>query len=155
MWPWQHWSQLLSVVYSYPCNNITSNFSIQWLDAVKLQKDKKKNINTIFLTAVIYKIFPFIIALRSNSCLSIIKPKPLFSGVYIHRPSDFTRHPNDWRQTNHRSPLISRRHAHHPAMSDGRLGEEDWTYSGWEFASLILLVQYFIFFFLISEILEG
>uniref|UniRef100_A0A8C2L5U4 Glutamate receptor interacting protein 2a n=1 Tax=Cyprinus carpio TaxID=7962 RepID=A0A8C2L5U4_CYPCA len=29
--------------------------------------------------------------------------------------SDFTLHPNDWRQTNHRSPLISRRHAHHPA----------------------------------------
>uniref|UniRef100_A0A8C2L2Z4 Glutamate receptor interacting protein 2a n=1 Tax=Cyprinus carpio TaxID=7962 RepID=A0A8C2L2Z4_CYPCA len=44
--------------------------------------------------------------------------------------SDFTLHPNDWRQTNHRSPLISRRHAHHPAVYDGRLGEEDWTYSG-------------------------
>uniref|UniRef100_A0A673LAL8 Glutamate receptor-interacting protein 2-like n=1 Tax=Sinocyclocheilus rhinocerous TaxID=307959 RepID=A0A673LAL8_9TELE len=51
-------------------------------------------------------------------------------GVYIHRASDFTLHPNDWRQTNHRSPLTSRRHAHHPAMYDGRLGEEDWTYSG-------------------------
>uniref|UniRef100_A0A8C2B9D0 Glutamate receptor interacting protein 2a n=1 Tax=Cyprinus carpio TaxID=7962 RepID=A0A8C2B9D0_CYPCA len=51
-------------------------------------------------------------------------------GVYIHRASDFTLHPNDWRQTNHRSPLISRRHAHHPAVYDGRLGEEDWTYSG-------------------------
>uniref|UniRef100_A0A8C1NYE6 Glutamate receptor interacting protein 2a n=1 Tax=Cyprinus carpio TaxID=7962 RepID=A0A8C1NYE6_CYPCA len=68
--------------------------------------------------------------LKSNSCLSIIKPKPLFSGVYIHRASDFTLHHNDWRQTNHRSPLISRRHAHHPAVYDGRLGEEDWTYSG-------------------------
>uniref|UniRef100_A0A672MB69 Glutamate receptor-interacting protein 2-like n=1 Tax=Sinocyclocheilus grahami TaxID=75366 RepID=A0A672MB69_SINGR len=42
-------------------------------------------------------------------------------GVYIHRASDFTLHPNDWRQTNHRSPLTSRRHAHHPAMYDGRL----------------------------------
>uniref|UniRef100_A0A8C2FUF0 Glutamate receptor-interacting protein 2-like n=1 Tax=Cyprinus carpio TaxID=7962 RepID=A0A8C2FUF0_CYPCA len=51
-------------------------------------------------------------------------------GVYIHRASDFTLHPNDWRQTNHRSPLISRRHAHRPTMYDGRLGEEDWTYSG-------------------------
>ncbi len=155
MWPWQHWSQLLSVVYSYPCNNITSNFSTV-TRCCQAPKGQKRTINnTIFLTAVIYKIFPFIIALKSNSCLSIIKPKPLFSGVYIHRPSDFTRHPNDWRQTNHRSPLISRRHAQHPAMYDGRLGEEDWTYSGWEFASLILLVQYFIFFFIISEILEG
>uniref|UniRef100_A0A8C2L906 Glutamate receptor interacting protein 2a n=1 Tax=Cyprinus carpio TaxID=7962 RepID=A0A8C2L906_CYPCA len=35
--------------------------------------------------------------------------------------SDFTLHPNDWRQTNHRSPLISRRHAHHPAVYDGSL----------------------------------
>uniref|UniRef100_A0A8C1EZR8 Glutamate receptor interacting protein 2a n=1 Tax=Cyprinus carpio carpio TaxID=630221 RepID=A0A8C1EZR8_CYPCA len=69
-------------------------------------------------------------ALKSNSCLDIIKPKLLFSGVYIHRASDFTLHPNDWRQTNHRSPLISRRHAHRPTMYDGRLGEEDWTYSG-------------------------
>uniref|UniRef100_A0A8C1NUE8 Glutamate receptor interacting protein 2a n=1 Tax=Cyprinus carpio TaxID=7962 RepID=A0A8C1NUE8_CYPCA len=51
-------------------------------------------------------------------------------GVYIHRASDFTLHPSDWRQTNHRSPLISRRHAHRPTMYDGRLGEEDWTYSG-------------------------
>ncbi|XP_016352980.1 glutamate receptor-interacting protein 2a isoform X1 [Sinocyclocheilus anshuiensis] len=51
-------------------------------------------------------------------------------GVYIHRASDFTLHPNDWKQTNHRSLLTSRRHAHHPAMYDGRLGEEDWTYSG-------------------------
>ncbi|KAK9971083.1 hypothetical protein ABG768_026978 [Culter alburnus] len=51
-------------------------------------------------------------------------------GVYIHRASDFTLHPNDWRQTNHRSPLSSRRHAHRTAMYDGRLGEEDWTYSG-------------------------
>uniref|UniRef100_A0A672PMB0 Glutamate receptor-interacting protein 2-like n=1 Tax=Sinocyclocheilus grahami TaxID=75366 RepID=A0A672PMB0_SINGR len=51
-------------------------------------------------------------------------------GVYIHRASDFTLHPNDWRQTNHRSPLISRRHDHRPTMYDGRLGEEDWTYSG-------------------------
>ncbi|XP_052419408.1 glutamate receptor-interacting protein 2 isoform X2 [Carassius gibelio] len=51
-------------------------------------------------------------------------------GVYIHRASDFTLHPNDWRQTNHRSPLLSRRHAHHPAVYDGRLGDEDWTYSG-------------------------
>uniref|UniRef100_A0A673LHN8 Glutamate receptor-interacting protein 2-like n=1 Tax=Sinocyclocheilus rhinocerous TaxID=307959 RepID=A0A673LHN8_9TELE len=42
-------------------------------------------------------------------------------GVYIHRASDFTLHPNDWRQTNHRSPLTSRRHAHHPAMYDGSL----------------------------------
>lgn len=70
------------------------------------------------------------IALKSYSCLCIIKPKPLFSGVYIHRASDFTLHPNDWRQTNHRSPLTSRRHAHRTAMYDGRLGEEDWTYSG-------------------------
>ncbi|KAG1973393.1 glutamate receptor-interacting protein [Pimephales promelas] len=51
-------------------------------------------------------------------------------GVYIHRANDFTLHPNDWRQTNHRSPLISRRHAHRTAMYDGSLGEEDWTYSG-------------------------
>ncbi|XP_052460873.1 glutamate receptor-interacting protein 2a isoform X2 [Carassius gibelio] len=51
-------------------------------------------------------------------------------GVYIHKASDFTLHPNDWRQTNHRSPLISRRHAPRPAVHDGRLGEEDWTYSG-------------------------
>ncbi|KAI2662051.1 Glutamate receptor-interacting protein 2 [Labeo rohita] len=51
-------------------------------------------------------------------------------GVYIHRTSDFTLHPNDWRQTNHRSPLVSRRHAHRPAMYDGRPGEDDWTYSG-------------------------
>ncbi|XP_056121204.1 glutamate receptor-interacting protein 2a isoform X2 [Rhinichthys klamathensis goyatoka] len=51
-------------------------------------------------------------------------------GVYIHRASDFTLHPNDWRQTNHRSPLVSRRHAHRTAMYDGSLGEEDWTYSG-------------------------
>uniref|UniRef100_A0A672MFJ9 Glutamate receptor-interacting protein 2-like n=1 Tax=Sinocyclocheilus grahami TaxID=75366 RepID=A0A672MFJ9_SINGR len=46
-------------------------------------------------------------------------------GVYIHRASDFTLHPNDWRQTNHRSPLTSRRHAHHPAMYDGRLVNTD------------------------------
>ncbi|TRY64952.1 hypothetical protein DNTS_024633 [Danionella cerebrum] len=51
-------------------------------------------------------------------------------GVYIHRPSDFTLHPHDWRSTNHRSPLISSRHAHRTALYDGRLGEEDWTYSG-------------------------
>ncbi|XP_067270512.1 glutamate receptor-interacting protein 2a [Pseudorasbora parva] len=51
-------------------------------------------------------------------------------GVYIHRAPDFTLHPNDWRQTNHRSPLNSRRHTHRTAMYDGRLGEEDWTYSG-------------------------
>ncbi|XP_057212069.1 glutamate receptor-interacting protein 2a isoform X2 [Triplophysa rosa] len=51
-------------------------------------------------------------------------------GVYIHRANDFNLHPNDWRQTNHRSPLTSRRHAHRNAVYDGRLGEEDWTYSG-------------------------
>ncbi|XP_073765837.1 glutamate receptor-interacting protein 2a isoform X2 [Danio rerio] len=51
-------------------------------------------------------------------------------GVYIHRPSDFTLHPSDWRQTNHRSPLMSRRPAHRPTVYDGRLSEEDWTYSG-------------------------
>nr|XP_055024365.1 glutamate receptor-interacting protein 2a isoform X4 [Misgurnus anguillicaudatus] len=51
-------------------------------------------------------------------------------GVYSHRTNDYTLHPNDWRQTNHRSPLTSRRHAHRTPMYDGRLAEEDWIYSG-------------------------
>ncbi|XP_051524296.1 glutamate receptor-interacting protein 2-like isoform X3 [Myxocyprinus asiaticus] len=51
-------------------------------------------------------------------------------GVYIHRTSDFTLHPNDWRRANHRSPLTSRRHAHQTPVYDGRLGEDDWMYSG-------------------------
>lgn len=51
-------------------------------------------------------------------------------GVYSHRTNDYTLHPNDWRQTNHRSPLTSGRHAHRTPMYDGRLAEEDWIYSG-------------------------
>uniref|UniRef100_A0A3B4D0V1 PDZ domain-containing protein n=1 Tax=Pygocentrus nattereri TaxID=42514 RepID=A0A3B4D0V1_PYGNA len=47
-------------------------------------------------------------------------------GPYVHRTSDLTVHPDEWRRTNHRSPLSSRRHAHHAAMYDGRLGEDDW-----------------------------
>ncbi|XP_017575930.1 glutamate receptor-interacting protein 2a isoform X1 [Pygocentrus nattereri] len=51
-------------------------------------------------------------------------------GPYVHRTSDLTVHPDEWRRTNHRSPLSSRRHAHHAAMYDGRLGEDDWKYCG-------------------------
>ncbi|XP_051509429.1 glutamate receptor-interacting protein 2a isoform X3 [Myxocyprinus asiaticus] len=57
-------------------------------------------------------------------------------GVYIHRTSDYTLHPNDWRRTNHRSPLTARRHAHQTAVYDGRLGEEDWMYSGFSVSRL-------------------
>ncbi|XP_072537526.1 glutamate receptor-interacting protein 2a isoform X2 [Salminus brasiliensis] len=51
-------------------------------------------------------------------------------GPYMHRASNLAVHPDEWRRTNHRSPLVSRRNAHHTAVYDGRLGEEDWKYCG-------------------------
>ncbi|XP_076860098.1 glutamate receptor-interacting protein 2a [Brachyhypopomus gauderio] len=51
-------------------------------------------------------------------------------GQYIHRTSDLTIHPTEWTRNNPRSPLASRRQAHHPAACDGRLGEKDWKHSG-------------------------
>ncbi|XP_053481718.1 glutamate receptor-interacting protein 2a isoform X2 [Ictalurus furcatus] len=51
-------------------------------------------------------------------------------GAYIHRTSDLTIHPNEWRRTNQRSPLASRRLTHRAAVHDGKSGEEDWKYHG-------------------------
>ncbi|XP_022526591.2 glutamate receptor-interacting protein 2a isoform X1 [Astyanax mexicanus] len=51
-------------------------------------------------------------------------------GSYMNRGSNMAVHPEEWRRTNHRSPMVSRRQAHHTAMYDGRLGEEDWKYCG-------------------------
>ncbi|XP_053536410.1 glutamate receptor-interacting protein 2a isoform X1 [Ictalurus punctatus] len=51
-------------------------------------------------------------------------------GAYIHRTSDLTIHPNEWKRTNQRSPLASRRLTHRAAVHDGKSGEEDWKYHG-------------------------
>ncbi|XP_026784213.3 glutamate receptor-interacting protein 2a isoform X3 [Pangasianodon hypophthalmus] len=51
-------------------------------------------------------------------------------GAYIHRSSDLTIHPNEWRRNNQRSPMASRRLTHRAAVHDGKLGEEDWKYHG-------------------------
>ncbi|XP_066500519.1 glutamate receptor-interacting protein 2a isoform X1 [Hoplias malabaricus] len=51
-------------------------------------------------------------------------------GPYVLRTSELAVHPDDWRRTNHRSPLSSRRQTHQTPMYDGRLREEDWKYCG-------------------------
>ncbi|XP_058244828.1 glutamate receptor-interacting protein 2a isoform X2 [Hemibagrus wyckioides] len=51
-------------------------------------------------------------------------------GAYIHRTSDLTINPNEWRQTNQKSPLASRKHTHRAAVHDGKSGEDDWKYHG-------------------------
>ncbi|KAM9475063.1 glutamate receptor-interacting protein 2a isoform 2-T2 [Clarias gariepinus] len=51
-------------------------------------------------------------------------------GAYIHRTSDLTVHPNEWKRTNQRSPLTSRRDAHRAAVHDEKSGEEGWKYHG-------------------------
>uniref|UniRef100_A0A3B1JLV7 Glutamate receptor interacting protein 2a n=1 Tax=Astyanax mexicanus TaxID=7994 RepID=A0A3B1JLV7_ASTMX len=38
-------------------------------------------------------------------------------GSYMNRGSNMAVHPEEWRRTNHRSPMVSRRQAHHTAIS--------------------------------------
>ncbi|KAK3565947.1 hypothetical protein QTP86_023272 [Hemibagrus guttatus] len=51
-------------------------------------------------------------------------------GACIHRTSDLTISPNEWRRTNQKSPLASRKHTHRAAVHDGKSGEDDWKYQG-------------------------
>ncbi|XP_027007629.2 glutamate receptor-interacting protein 2a isoform X2 [Tachysurus fulvidraco] len=51
-------------------------------------------------------------------------------GAYIHQTSDLNINPNEWRRTNQKSPLASRKHTHCAAVHDGKSGEDDWKYHG-------------------------
>ncbi|XP_030641033.1 glutamate receptor-interacting protein 2a [Chanos chanos] len=52
-------------------------------------------------------------------------------GIYLHRSSDLTLHPPEWRRTNHRSPVASRRQAHNATLYDERRRGEEWSkYTG-------------------------
>ncbi|TTP91406.1 Glutamate receptor-interacting protein 2 [Bagarius yarrelli] len=54
-------------------------------------------------------------------------------GVYIHQASELTLHPNEWKQSNPKSPLTSRKHTHLPAVHDGKSGGDDLKYPGRDF----------------------